>query len=269
MGNSIGVWKRRVVLAGTLALLAAGFGAMGVPGGSARGLGVTAMVKPVSATEKWVRVTAARQDSLDLFALQGVDFTLVAVKSVRASGVPAPACTVTGTPATLSCAGHIRSGASVFVNVTTSGAGGTFLFGRASVGGSIDLTGAPAASQGPSLLPVAARMTRADGSKTVIFGGQTTFGSVEILPTSAFRIGKVTSITVAGKGQPLSACRREGDGLLCRFTVPTGSIGKITFTAPRTHARTIYGLPGSKDSVEVVLHWDGQAGVRHVVETRG
>ena len=45
-------------------------------------------------------------------------------------------------PATLTCVGHLRSGASVFVNVTTSGAGGSFQFARASAGGAIDLAGA-------------------------------------------------------------------------------------------------------------------------------
>jgi len=77
----------------------------------------------------------------------------------------------------------------------------------------------------------------------------------------------VIAISVRGKARPLRSCRREGDGLDCQITVPTGSLGKVTFTAPRTHARTIYGLPGSQDSVEIVLHTDGQAGDRHVVET--
>ena len=57
MGNSIGVWVRRVGLAGSLALVAAGFGGLGVSSGSARTLGVSATVKPVSATEKWIRVS--------------------------------------------------------------------------------------------------------------------------------------------------------------------------------------------------------------------
>src|SRR4051794_36326964 len=130
MGDSIGVVSRRVGLAGCLALVAAGFGGLGFSDGSARTLGVTATVKPVSATEKWIRVSAAGGDSLDLFALQGIDFTIVRVASVRATGVPAPACTVTGTPATLTCVGHLRSGASLFVNVATVGAGGSFQFAR-------------------------------------------------------------------------------------------------------------------------------------------
>src|SRR4029079_17656180 len=125
--------------------------------------------------------------------------------------------------------------------VTTMGAGGTFRFARASAGGTPDLTTALPASEGPLLLPVAARMTRNDGRKTVIFGGQTTFQEVEILPTSAFRVGRVIAISVRGKARPLRSCRREGDGLDCQITVPTGSLGKVTFTAPRTHARTIYG----------------------------
>ena len=89
MGDSIGVWARRVGLAGSLALVAAGFGELGLSSGSARTLGVSATVKPVSATEKWIRVSVAGGDSLDLFALQGVDFSIVRVASVRASGVPA------------------------------------------------------------------------------------------------------------------------------------------------------------------------------------
>jgi hypothetical protein len=268
MGDSIGVWLRRVGLAGSLALVAAGFGELGLSSGSARTIGVSAAVKPISATEKWVRVSVSGGDSLDLFALQGVDFSIVRVASVRASGVPAPACTVTGVPATLTCVGHVRSGASVFVNVGTTGAGGSFQFARTSAGGTLDLTTAPAALQGSSLLPIAARMTRRDGTKTVIFSGQRTFQEVEILPTSAFRVGRVTSFTVAGKARPLRSCRREGDGLDCRLVVPTGSIGKISFTAPRTNARTIYGLPGPKDSVEIVLHTDGQVGEHHVVEAK-
>ena len=268
MGDSIGVWARRVGLAGSLALVAAGFGELGLSSGSARSLGVSAIVKPVSATEKWIRVSAAGGDSFDLFALHGVDFSIARVASVRASGVPAPACTVTGVPATLTCVGHVRSGASVFVNVTTTGTGGSFQFARASGGGAIDLVNAPAASQGSALLPIAARMTRRDGKKTVIFSGQTTFQDVEILPTSAFRVGRVTSVTVGGKARPLRSCLREGDGLDCRLIVPTGSIGKISFTAPRTNARTIYGLPGPKDSVEIVLHTDGQIGDHHIVEAK-
>jgi hypothetical protein len=268
MGDSIGVWVRRVGLAGSLALVAAGFGELGLSSGSARTIGVSATMKPVSASEKWIRVFATGGDALDLFAVQGVDFSIVRVASVRASGVPAPACSVTGVPATLTCVGHVRSGASVFVNVTTAGAGGTFQFARASAGGAIDLVDAPAMSQGSALLPIAARMTRRDGRKTVIFSGQTTFQDVEILPTSAFRVGNVTSVTVAGKARSLRSCRREGDGLDCRLVVPTGSIGKITFTAPRTNARTIYGLPGPKDSVEIVLHTDGQVGDHHVVEAK-
>lgn len=268
MGNSIGVCIRRVGLAGSLALVAAGFGGFGVSSGTARTLGVSATVKPVSATEKWIRVSAAGGEALDLFAVQGVDFSIVRVASIRASGVPAPACNVTGTPTTLTCVGHIRSGASVFVNVTTSGAGGSFRFARASAGGVIDLANAAAASQGSSLLPIAARMTRLDGRKTVIFGGQTTFQEVEILPTSAFRVGRVTSIRVAGKERPLGSCRHEGDGLDCQLIVPTGSIGKISFTASRTRARTIYGLPGPKDSVEIVLHDDGRVGDHHIVEAK-
>jgi len=268
MGNSIGVWARRVGLAGSLALVAAGFGGFGVSSGTARELGVGATVKPVSPTEKWIRVSAADGDSLDLFAVRGVDFSIARVVSVRASGVPAPACTVTGSPATLTCVGHVRSGASVFVVVTATGTGGSFLFARASAGGAIDLANAPTASQGPSILPIGARMTRRDGTKTVIFSGQTTFQEVEILPTSAYRVGRVTAIAVAGKARPLRACRREGDGLDCLLIVPTGALGKISFTAPRTNARTIYGLPGPKDSVEIVLHTDGQVADRHVVEAK-
>jgi hypothetical protein len=230
---------------------------------------VGATVKPVSPTEKWIRVSAAAGDSLDLFAVRGVDFSIARVVSVRASGVPAPACSVTGVPATLTCVGHVRSGASVFVNVTTAGAGGTFQFARASAG----RRHRPGRRPGyvPGLRPSSrspARMTRRDGRKTVIFSGQTTFQDVEILPTSAFRVGNVTSVTVAGKARSLRSCRREGDGLDCRLVVPTGSIGKITFTAPRTNARTIYGLPGPKDSVEIVLHTDGQVGDHHVVEAK-
>jgi len=169
MGDSIGVSARRVGLAGSLALIAAGFGGLGFSDGSARTLGVSAIVKPVSATEKWIRVSVAGGDSLDLFAVQGVDFSIVRVASIRATGVPAPACTVTGMPATLTCVGHLRSGGSVFVNVTTMGAGGSFRFARASAGGTPDLTTAVPASEGASLLPVAGRMTRKDGRKTVIF----------------------------------------------------------------------------------------------------
>ena len=111
-------------------------------------------------------------------------------------------------------------------------------------------------------------MTRRDGTKTVIFSGQTTFQEVEILPTSAFRVGRVTSVTVGRQGAAPSSCRREGDGLDCRLIVPTGSIGKISFTAPARNARTIYGLPGPKDSVEIVLHGDGQVGDHHIVEAK-
>src|SRR3954454_23340364 len=168
MGNSIGVWVRRIGLLGSLAL-AAGFGAMGSSAGTVT---VAATVRPVSAVQKWIRVSVGGGDSLDLFAVQGTDFSITSVQSIRASGVPAPACTVSGTPATLTCVGHIRSGASVFVNVTTSGAGGSFLFGRASAGGQIDLTAARPGQQARALLPAAARMTRRDGTKSVIFGGQ-------------------------------------------------------------------------------------------------
>jgi hypothetical protein len=34
------------------------------------------------------------------------------------------------------------------------------------------------------------------------------------------------------------------------------------------HARTIYGLPGPKDSVEIVLHSDGQVGDHHLFEAK-
>ena len=267
MGKSIRVKLRRVGLAGSLTLVAAGFGVFGVTGGSARGLTTAVSVRPVSASEKWIRVAVAGSDSLDVFGLHGSDFTITRIKSVRASGVPAPSCTVNAT-ASLVCVGHVRSGASVFVNVLTSGAGGSFAFARANAGEALDLSSAQPAAQGTGLLPVAARMTRSDGTKTLIFSGQTTFDTVEILPTSAFRIGAVSAVTVAGKKRPLRLCKREGDGLVCSITVPTGSIGKVTFTAPRTYARTIYGLPGPKDSVEIVLRYDGQAADRHVVETR-
>ena len=268
MGDSIGVRVRRVGLAGSLALVAAGFGGLGIPSGSARSFAVGVQVKPLVATEKWIRVSVAGSDSVDLFAVQGVDFAIARVRSVRSSGVPAPACTITGTPATLTCVGHIRGGASVFVNVATSGTGGSYLFGEASAGQTIDLTGVPPSSQGDPLVPIAARMARGMGTKTVIFSGQTTFKEVEILPTSAFRIGRVTSVTAGGKKRPVSSCKREGDGLDCKLTLATGAIGKVTFTAPRTNARTIYGLPGTNDSVEVLLHGDNGTGDRFVVETR-
>jgi hypothetical protein len=110
-------------------------------------------------------------------------------------------------------------------------------------------------------------MTRGAGTKTVIFSGQTTFKEVEILPTSAFRIGKVLTVIAGGKKRPPAVCKREGDGLDCSLTIPTASIGQITFTAPRTNARTIYGLPGAKDSAEVLLHGASGTGDRAVVET--
>src|SRR5262245_58121740 len=96
MRDSIGVRIRRIGLAGSLALVAAGFGVIGGSSGSARGVSVAATVKPVTAAEKWIRVSVTGGDALDLFAVQGVDFDITAVKSIRSSGVPAPACALAG-----------------------------------------------------------------------------------------------------------------------------------------------------------------------------
>ena len=204
---------RRVGLAGSLALVAAGFGGFGVSSGTARTLGVSATVKPVSATEKWIRVSAAGGDALDLFAVQGVDFSIVRVASIRASGVPAPACNVTGTPTTLDLRrSHPQRRLGLRLRPRPAAPAGAICFGQAS-GGQTDR---PHQRPHPSLqrrsrCSRSPREWRAGmGTKTVIFSGQTTFKEVEILPTSAFRIGRVTSVTAGGTKRPVSLVQARG-----------------------------------------------------------
>lgn len=101
-------------------------------GGSAQSArtdgGASWNLKPVSPTEKWLRVNV-EGDTLYGFRLSGIGFTVTGVKSIVASGGLAPTCSFAGTPTTLACNGALPGGINVFLHLETTGSGGSYLFG--------------------------------------------------------------------------------------------------------------------------------------------
>jgi hypothetical protein len=89
--------------------------------------GVTWTLRPVASGQKWLRVDVAG-DMQYGFRARGTSFSISGIKSVRASGGPAPQCAVTGDPATLACDGELPGGISVFVQLLVAGGGGSYDF---------------------------------------------------------------------------------------------------------------------------------------------
>jgi hypothetical protein len=114
---------------GLLLMAAAGcVAAVGLSSGAARTTGSAGWnLKPISSGQKWLRVFT-EGTTVYGFRLRGTGFAPTGITNVRASGGDVPACSISGTPATLVCDGTISDGMSVFVNFGASGTGGGYEF---------------------------------------------------------------------------------------------------------------------------------------------
>ena len=97
------LWVCIVVAAACAALLSGAAGSARAQGGADWTL------RPVADGQKWLRVDVSG-DTLYGFRVRGTDFAVTGIKSVRASGGPTPQCSISGTPATLSCDGELPGG---------------------------------------------------------------------------------------------------------------------------------------------------------------
>jgi hypothetical protein len=242
------------------ALAAAGVVAsLGMTGGHERSsLSAGMNFKRLSATEGWGRVWAVG-GTIYGFRIRGVDFDVTDVKSARASGGAAPACTVSGSPAILDCRGTFPDGSSIFVDFGISGTGNSFQeenFFNASPGvPQFFITN----TLGPAFLPVDATLVAGSGTtKTVTVKGQNAFDDIEVMPYG-FKIGSVTKTTPSGK------CDPEGPGIDCSINLPAGQTATITFdTAPA--ARTLRA--SDQNSADVLAHGHDGTADKFVVEQK-
>jgi hypothetical protein len=210
-----------------------------VLGGSANSArtdgGAAWSVKPVSSTEKWLRVEV-EGDSLYGFRVRGTDFTVTGIKSVRASGGPPPSCTVAGGAATLSCDGELPGGISVFVNFTVSGSGGAYDFALLFTPDDSTLffvpsrEGPPPARLGGSF----GKTSETTGRVTIRNASKTSFNRLEVEPVGFF-IRSVTRFSI-GKGNRAQDCAvTEGGGAACQGALGPGQTAVISFrTTPST-----------------------------------
>jgi hypothetical protein len=181
-------------------------------------------LRPVSSGQKWLRVDV-EGDTLYGFRVRGTDFTIIGIKSVRASGGPTPQCSVSGTPATLACDGDLPGGISVFVQLTTSGSAGSYDFALLFTPGDPNLIYVPSNQQaapvplGGSLgmtSPTAGRVTILNGSSS-----SSSFQQLEVEPVG-FRVASV---------QTQNCSVTEGGGIACQRTLGPYEGAVIRFVA--------------------------------------
>jgi hypothetical protein len=150
-------------------------------------------LKPVSPTEKWLRVSV-EGDTLYGFRLTGTGFTITGVKSVVASGGTAPTCSMSGTPPTLACDGALPGGINVFIHLETFGAAGSYLFAFLFQPGDTNLLFIPS-QETPAPVPIGGTFGRTSPTAarfTIHNPGKQTFSELEVVPIG-FAIQNVTS----------------------------------------------------------------------------
>ncbi|MBA3718087.1 MAG: hypothetical protein H0W87_07675, partial [Actinobacteria bacterium] len=188
---------------------------------SARSQGGAAWnLKPVADAQKWLRVDV-EGDTLYGFRVRGTDFTVTGIKSVRASGGPAPQCSVTGTPATLACDGELPGGISVFVQLTTSGAGGAYDFALLFEPGDTNLFYVPS-NQTAAPVPLAGSLgmtSPTEGRVTILNVSRVSFQQLEVAPIG-FRVRSVSTQDCG---------TTEGGGIACQGNLGPGSRAVIQF----------------------------------------
>jgi len=179
-------------------------------------------LRPVAAGQKWLRVNV-QGDTLYGFRVRGTDFAVTGIKSVRASGGPTPQCSVSGTPATLACDGDLPGGISVFVQLTTAGAGGSYDFALLFSPGDTNLFYVPSNQKAPPvLIGGSLGMTSAtEGRVTILNASESTFQQLEVAPIG-FRVANV-------KTQDCGVT--EGGGIACQGTLRPHESAVIQFVA--------------------------------------
>jgi len=195
-------------------------------------------LKPVAAGQKWLRVEVSG-DSLYGFRLRGTDFTVTAIKSVRASGGPTPQCSISGSPATLVCDGELPGGISVFVQLATSGAGGAYEFALLFQPGDTDLFQIPSNQQAPPA-PLGGSLGRTGnggGRVTIRNAGRASFQQFEVAPIG-FRVSGVAT-TDCGV--------TEGGGIACQRPLGPGKTAVVRFSGAVEDSSSAYLLATSAD----------------------
>jgi hypothetical protein len=179
-------------------------------------------LRPVADGQKWLRFNV-QGDTLYGFRVQGVDFTVTGIKSVRASGGPVPQCTVSGTPSTLACDGALPGGISVFVQLATSGGGGAYTFAPLFQPNDPNLFYVPS-NQRPAPVPIGGSLgiTSAGTGRVTISNPSATrsFGQLEVAPIG-FR---VTNVLTSDCGIT------EGAGIACQASLGPRRTAVIRFT---------------------------------------
>jgi hypothetical protein len=179
-------------------------------------------LRPVATGQKWLRVNV-EGDMLYGFRLSGTDFTATAVKSVRASGGPTPACSVSGAPATLDCDGELPGGISVFVQLAVSGSGGAYELGFLFKPGDTNLLMIPSNQAAPPV-PIGGSLgftSASTGRVTIQNPGKTrSFQQLEVAPIG-FR---ATNVLTPDCGIT------EGGGIACQGNLGPRRTAVIEFT---------------------------------------
>jgi hypothetical protein len=193
-------------------------------------------LKPVADGQKWLRVEVSG-DTLYGFRLRGTDFTVTGIKSVRASGGPTPQCSISGSPATLACDGELPGGISVFVQLTTSGAGGAYEFAPVFQPGDTDLFQIPSNQQAPPA-PLGGSLGRTGngaGRVTISNPGRASFQQFEVAPIG-FRVSGVAT-TDCGV--------TEGGGIACQRPLGPGKTAVVRFSGAVEDSSSAYLLATS------------------------
>jgi hypothetical protein len=143
--------------------------ALGGSADSARTQGGAAWtLTPVANGQKLLRVDVSG-DTLYGFRVRGTSFAVSSIKSIHASGGPAPECAITGSPPMLACDGALPGGVSVFVQLKTSGSDGAYEFALLFSPGDTNLLYVPSNQTAPPA-PLGGEIgkTSAEGGRVLI-----------------------------------------------------------------------------------------------------
>ena len=208
--------------------------ALGGSADSARTQGGAAWtLTPVAEGQKLLRVDVSG-DTLYGFRVDPTNFTLTAVKSVRASGGPAPQCSLAGSPATLACDGALPGGISVFVQLTTSGSGGAYEFALLFSPGDTNPLYVPSNQTAPPV-PLGGEIgkTSAEGGRVLIQNpnSRASFQQFEIKPVGP----PFTSVETP------DCAVTEGGGIACQGSLRPGRTLAVEFRmAPESDAPAVF-----------------------------
>ncbi len=205
-------------------------------------------LKAVADGQKLLRVDV-QGDTLYGFRVRGTDFTVTGIKSVRASGGPAPQCSVTGSPATLACDGALPGGISVFVQLTTSGSGGAYELGFLLSPGDTNLLYIPSNERAPPV-PLGGsigRTSNGGGRVTIRNPGSASFQQLEVAPIG-FRVAGVSTADCGrdrGRGHRVPAAARPARSTaVIHFSAALPEIGSAYLFATGTDTGIAYVEPG-------------------------